>query len=164
MKYQTIKIRERKMVTLNSYMMFIEDTMNHRKAYFRRLFNNTSDPKLYELHTSYTYNEIREFIGNNVADYKEMPITEFLEDGHTYQWYLVYAPMDTVMYNVESNDMLEWIIQSRIVEDEHITFTEEVKLRDVISESGIWTYNRDQAIDDNKYTVLGTGTNPYTTL
>lgn len=150
------------MASLNRYFFFIEDTMNHRKGMIVT-YNEASDSREYRLVIE--FGQITEYTGMVVyEDYRTIPLTDFLEDGHTYQWYLVYCPNDTVLNDITSNDMLEWIINSRVVQDGEFIERELVKLKDVISESGLWTYNREQSIEDNKYTVLDTGTSPFTTL
>lgn len=145
-----------------SYTMLLQDNIEKSVVYLR-LLNKTEDPKTYELSVRYSF----EILQRDYFSTHEVDLDAWLNAraGHTFNYYLVYAPFDTVIGNAEPNDILDWTISSRVLNDEGvIIFEEHVRLRDVISESGVWTYERDQAIEDNKYTVLDTGMNPYTTL
>lgn len=147
---------------LYGYIMFLQDTVEKAVVYLR-LLNRTEDPKTYVLDPTGAYEILQR------DEYSTHPVNlkEWLgaRAGHTFNYYLVYAPFDTVIGNAEPNDILEWTLTSRIINDEEVVvFSEDVRLRDVISESGVWTYDREQSIEDNKYTVLDTGMNPYTTL
>lgn len=150
------------LTNLYSYIMFLEDTVEKSVVYLK-LLNMSEDPKTYALWPEHAFEILHR------VDYASHPVVlqEWLNAraGHTFNYYLVYAPFDNDLTDAEPNDILEWTIASRVLNDEEvIVFSEQVKLRDVISESGVWTYDRDQATDSNKYTVLDTGVNPYTTL
>lgn len=147
---------------LYCYIMLLEDTAEKSVAYLG-LSNRTEDPKTYSLGADYAYEILRR------DDFQAHPIDldAWLgaRAGHTFNYYLVYAPFGAVLKDAEPNDILEWTLESRVFDDgQALVFSEDVRLRDVVSESGVWTYDRGQAIEDNKYTVLDTGTNPYTTL
>lgn len=150
------------LTNLYGYRMFLEDTVE-KSVVFLGLANRTEDPKTYALETVSAYEILQK------DDFQTHPVDigEWLNAraGHTFNYYLVYAPFDVILSDTGPNDILDWTLTSRIFNDEEaIVFSEDVRLRDVVSESGVWTYDRDQAIEDNKYTVLDTGMNPYTTL
>lgn len=150
------------LTNLYGYRMLLQDTVE-KSVVFLGLLNMTEDPKTYVLWPEHAY----EILQKDLFSTHPVVLNEWLDarTGHTFNYYLVYAPFDTVVGNAEPNDILEWTLSSRIVDDEGaIVFSEDVRLRDVISESGVWTYDREQSIEDNKYTVLDTGMNPYTTL
>lgn len=145
---------------LNNYSMLMQDTMTKQVAYIR-MANDTTDPKSYCLYVQGAF-EIK-----NGELWTKYPIVleDWFQNGHTYEWYLVYAPFDVVLNSITDNDILKWTIRSRIFnESATLIFAETVKLKDVISESGVWTYNRDGAIESNKYKTLETPINEYTTL
>ena len=145
---------------LNQYVMLMQDTMTKQVAYIM-MWNDTTDPKSYCLHTVHAF-EIKN--GENFIRYP-IVLEDWFQSGHTYEWYLVYAPYDVILGSSTDNDILKWTIDSRIVNESGLIIsTETVKLKDVISESGVWTYNRDGAIESNKYKTLETPINEYTTL
>lgn len=150
----------RPLAGLYGYMMLMQDTMTKQVAFIKML-NETTDPKSYSLYVTNAF-EIKN--GEPMPTYP-IVLEDWFQNGHTYEWYLVYAPYDVTLGSSTDNDIIKWTIVSRVLnESSVIIFTERVMLKDVISESGVWTYNRDGAIESNKYKTLDTPINEYTTL
>ena len=153
---------------LNQYMMIMEDTYTKRKGYLY-CYNETDDPKVYKLKFDGIITDMQGSLEAQTKDYTDMEFEDWLQDGHSYNFYLIYTPHYSLLQHLgtdpKQSDLTDWPIITVVYLDGAEEDENRVKrVKYVISETGVWTYNKDKTIEDNKYTVLGIGPNPYTTL
>lgn len=143
---------------INRYYLFFEDTFTHDKCYSTPN-NSSDDPKIYSFNAGanlYASPKSKKTSGIGMER-----ILAWFVPGHSYNYYLVYAPVNPTHVTWNEDDILDTELRTRNVSTGELLET--VKLRDVISESGVYIH-QGSPYDSSAFTTLDNAGSSFVSL